>query len=253
MHRTARIKLRSPILIAIVCALSCAGPAVAMAPLIAPTVVIAGPTKGSPGDLVVLDASGSRDAVGFAWVLADSDKTFLEVENGRKIVFASGSPGRYTFVAVGANADSSGKPSVAVAKHVLTIGDPGPPPNPVPPNPDPPLPPGKYGLATFARDNAAGVALDATNKKSTALSLANSFESIASTIAAGALKDAAAIITATQSNNAAALGAYRPSWQPWGEQLRQKLNTLSESRQLVSTEDYATAWREIATGLRAVK
>jgi hypothetical protein len=226
--------------------------------LVAPPVaVIVGPERGNPGDLIVLDATQSRDAVGFAWVLADGDKTFLEVDNGRKVVFATGTAGRYTFVLIAANAQADGKPQVAVARHVLTVGEPQPnpnPPNPDPPGPQPnPLPPGKYGLASFARDAAAGVQLVAAERARTAVALAGSFDSIASTIAAGAIKTPADAIGATQANNITALGSARDAWRPWAEALRVKLNTLSDSGQMSSMDDYIVAWREISTGLRAVK
>jgi hypothetical protein len=189
--------------------------------------------------------------------LADGDKTFLEVDNGRKVVFATGTAGRYTFVLVAANAQADGKPQVAVARHVLTVGDPQPnpiPPNPNPPGPQPdPLPPGKYGLASFTRDAAAGVPLSATERVRTAAALAGSFDSIASTIAAGAIKTQADAIAATQANNITALGSAREAWRPWAESLRVKLNALSESGQLATMDDYITAWREISTGLRAIK
>lgn len=235
-----------------------AGPAAAIAPGSAaggPVAVIAGPSRANPGDLTVLDASGST-AAGFAWVLADSDKTFLEVEQGRKLVFASGTAGKYTFVLVAANADASGRPSVALAKHVLTVGEPGPgpDPNPIPPGPQPdPLPPGKYGLATFARDAAANVQLDGANKNRTAMALAASFDSVAAMIAAGAIKDAQSVIASTQASNITAVGAHRAAWQPWAESLRQKLNSLSDAKQLVSLDDYTLAWREIGVGLRHVR
>ncbi len=227
-----------------------------------PVAVIVGPDRGNPGDLIVLDATQSRDAVGFAWVLADGDKTFLEVDNGRKVVFATGTAGRYTFVLVAANAQADGKPLVAVARHVLTVGDPQPnpnPPGPNPPGPNPPgpqpepLPPGKYGLAAFSRDAAAGVQLAAAERVRTAAALAGSFDSIASTIAAGAIKTPADAIAATQANNITVLGSTRDAWRPWAEALRVRLNSLSEAGQLTGMDDYITAWREISTGLRAVK
>lgn len=216
-----------------------------------PVAVIVGPERGNPGDLIVLDATQSRDAVGFAWVLADGDKTFLEVDNGRKVVFATGTAGRYTFVLVAANAQADGKPQVAVARHVLTVGEPSPNPNPPGPQPDP-LPPGKYGLASFARDAATGVSLAAVERVRTAAALANSFDSIASTIAAGAIKTPGDAIAATQANNITALGSARDAWRPWAEALRVKLNALSDSGQMTAMDDYVAAWREISTGLRAV-
>lgn len=222
---------------------------------VAPTAVIVAPQRANPGDLVVLDATQSRDADGFAWVLADSDKTLLEVEQGRKAVFASGTPGRYTFVLVAASAEKDGKPLVAVARHVLTIGDPQPGPDPQPPTPPEPepLPVGKYGLARLARDRAGEVDQPATQRRASAAALAGSFESIAGAIAAGALRAPTEILAATRAGNVSALGAARPHWEPWAEALRVKLNELADDGQLVQPEEYTIAWREIATGLRAVK
>lgn len=224
-----------------------------------PTAVIAGPTVGSPGDLIVLDASQSTGAAGYAWVLADSDKTFLEVEDGRKAVFATGAAGRYTFVLVAASAAVDGKPQVAIARHRVTVGD--PPPDPIPPDPLPPpnpippdpLPSGKFGLATLARDAAAAVRLASADKQRSAAALAGSFETIASTIAAGALRTPAEIVAATREQNISALALQRTAWEPWADALRRRLNELSDNGQLKSAEDYAVAWREIAAGLKAVR
>jgi hypothetical protein len=108
-------------------------------------------------------------------------------------------------------------------------------------------------LASFSRDAAGNVEQPVSERRAAAQNLANSFESIASMIVAGALKSAADIIAATRANNNTALGTAKRSWEPWAESLRVKLNALSESGQLVEPADYAAAWREIAIGLRAVK
>lgn len=244
-HNTARYTL-------LLCTVLAAG---ALAEASAPKAVITGPTNASPGDLVILKSSASENAVGFAWALIDSDKTFYEPPGSGDAIFACGTPGRYTFALVAANV-VDGKPLVSIAKHTVTLGQPGPGPNPPGPNPGPnpnPLPPGKYGLAQFARDSAAGVALDANAKRSSAAALANSFDSIAATVAAGAITKPEEIIAATKSSNINALGQNRLPWTAWGGALQAKLNQLSESRQMVTPDDHITAWREIAAGLRAVQ
>ena len=61
------------------------------------TCVITGPSKSNPGDLVVLELETNATAI--VWSLGNSDKTFLPVEQGRKVVFASGRQGKYKFTA----------------------------------------------------------------------------------------------------------------------------------------------------------
>ncbi len=102
---------------------------------------IEGPTVALPGDLIVLEATGEHDSV--RWFLGNSPKTFLPVDGGKRVVFASGTPGEYRFFAVGATVDA-GKISLDDDTHTVVIGNPGP--APVPPNPNPtpvpvPVPP----------------------------------------------------------------------------------------------------------------
>lgn len=213
------------------------------------TAVIEGPKKSAPGDLIVLDASKSQ-ANDFAWRLVNSDKAFLPVEAGRKVVFASGQPGIYSFVLAVALADK-----VALTQHDVTIGPPNPPPTPIPPSPPnppgpTPLPPGKYGLATLARDWAPSTA---PSLAANARSLASSFHSIASAIAAGTLTLPVDILAETKTSNRTALGADAAIWQTWFANLATKLQSLSTAGTLATPDDYATAWREIAAGLEAVK
>lgn len=214
--------------------------------------VIDGPRRATVGDLVVLDASSSGGDA-FAWVLVceDARKRLLAVDGGRRCVFASGTPGKYVFVLA---AVTGGELSVTTHTLQVSSAGPSPPPEPEPgPGPLPtPLPDGKYCLAAFARDSASTlVALPPARLRQTAESLANSFASIASAIAAGTLRDASAILTATREANNAALGDDREAWQSWGAGLAKKLQELHEAKRLATANDYKDAWTEIATGLRA--
>jgi hypothetical protein len=103
---------------------------------------IVGPTKSEPGDLIVLDASSSVNVDVYKWMLANSSKSFLPVEGGTKLVFASGTPGDYKFILAVAGLHD-GKADLSVAEHIVTNGRPGPtPPSPpTPPEPNPPTPP----------------------------------------------------------------------------------------------------------------
>lgn len=98
-------------------------------------VKIEAPATAAPGDLVILSAK-AEGALNYSWILANSDKTFLPVENGTKAVFASGAAGKYIFVLSASDATTLGS-----VKHVLTIGQPEPEPDPDPPPPPPPPPP----------------------------------------------------------------------------------------------------------------
>ena len=92
------------------------------------TAVIEGPASAAPGDLVVLDAGSSIGAQKFVWTLVDSDKKFLAVDNGQRVVFASGKPAVYTFLLAVAGLDAEGKADVALVRHTLVIGAPTPKP-----------------------------------------------------------------------------------------------------------------------------
>lgn len=99
-------------------------------------VSIVGPSTALPGDLIVLEAAGTFDSA--KWFLGNSEKTFLPVDGGKRVVFASGASGEYRFFVVAATVDG-GKVSLDDATHVVTIG--GPNPTPTPPSPTPPAPP----------------------------------------------------------------------------------------------------------------
>lgn len=100
------------------------------------SVTIAGPAETSPGDLVILEARGEYE--GIRWILGNSTKSFLPVDDGRRCVFASGAPGEYRFFAVVAQRDGEAT-TLADASFVVRVGGPSPvPPTPTPPTPTPP-------------------------------------------------------------------------------------------------------------------
>lgn len=104
--------------------------------------IIDAPDQVEPGDLVILDASRSTNAEQYSWVLANSNKTFLPVENGRKVVFSAGKAGDYTFILATAGRDDAGGIVLGLLKKTVTVGSPEPPdPKPPTPDPEPPKPP----------------------------------------------------------------------------------------------------------------
>lgn len=94
---------------------------------------IDGPESAAPGDLVILSATAEAKA--YAWTCIPDSKRWLAVDGGRRVVFASGAAGVYTFVLATATGDVP-----AVHQHVVTIGAPPPAPPPNPPPPPPPQP-----------------------------------------------------------------------------------------------------------------
>lgn len=123
------------------------------------TAIISGPTEAAPGDLIILDASQS-DCDARVWLLVGSDKSFLQFEEGKKCVFASGANGEYHFVLSTAKLTDSAA-TIATVKHTVTIGGPLPKPDPTPnpkPEPKPPQPgPELTGLAKQAFDAASSL------------------------------------------------------------------------------------------------
>lgn len=112
-----------------------------------PRAVITGPKESSPGELVILDASQSS-GMGYLWLLVNSEKSFLPVDNGMKCVFSTGTPGTYHFVLVVSGTNPNGGPAAATAAHVLKIAGATPPGPDPPPNPPVPVPtPGKVSGA----------------------------------------------------------------------------------------------------------
>jgi len=102
---------------------------------------IDGPTTAEPGDLVVLSAG--IDAKGYAWTSIPDSKKWMAVDGNRKVVFASGKPGVYTFVLATASGDYP-----CIYQHVVTIGGSAPNP-PQPPTPDPTPAPGAKRQVMF--------------------------------------------------------------------------------------------------------
>lgn len=110
-----------------------------------PRAVITGPKEAQLGDLIVLNG-GESTGTSRLWLLAaaPSPKTFMPVNDGRECVFATGTPGDYTFVLVVAGIGVNGNALAQMATHtVKVLGGQAPVnPTPFPPatNPYPPPP-----------------------------------------------------------------------------------------------------------------
>jgi hypothetical protein len=95
--------------------------------------VINAPEQVNAGDLVILDSSQSVGA-NRIWVTDKSiDGRWVSIEDGKRVFFAIGTPGVYTFQLIVADTDAS----IAQVKHNVRVGNSIPVP-PVPPPVEPP-------------------------------------------------------------------------------------------------------------------
>ncbi len=207
------------------------------------TAVISGPKEVAPGDLVILDASGS-DADSLQWMLANSDKSFLQFEGNKKCVFASGASGRYEFILATAKC-VDGSASVATCRHTLVVGAPIPDPKPHPddPKPDPIIPP-QPNLLTIATA-ARAAAKQSQYQPGEPSRLADHFERIASQT--GALSWTIPQMQAEMKT--AFITTDADASKRW-EKFRQWFRTQTSWN---TPEIAAEAFFEIAKGLRAVE
>jgi hypothetical protein len=149
---------RLPILSALFLLLALCGSALAQLP----RAIVTGPREARCGSLIVLDASEST-GTGRLWLLAVSpeETSFLPVESGIKAIFASPTPGRYTFVLVVSGVNSNGGPAADMATHSVTLsgGTPPQPPGPQPPNPPtPPVNAGRRLIVVLRETESSDVA-----------------------------------------------------------------------------------------------
>jgi hypothetical protein len=86
-------------------------------------------------------------------------------------------------------------------------------------------------------------------RNSDASLLADSFESIASSIAAGVYKDYNSILTATRNANRLAISS-KNEWAPWFAKLASKLEASFSDGSIKTQDQVQLAWREIAYGLK---
>ena len=223
--------------------------------------IIDGPKQALPGDLVVLDASRSQGRA-FHWALLNSGKTFLTFENGRKLVFATGTPQEYVFVLIVGDSDGREKVSVDIAEHRVTVGD--------VPGPSPDLPRGRWGFAQAAYGWVRELVPD--DQRHYAEELAKNFEATAAVIENGeydglpgdeAIKKAnlalqslnRASLKYVDSNNQGDTKVWLPFFAAWQKKADSHNPPTEDHPQsdgtLRSVRDYAQAYKETAAGLKA--
>lgn len=197
-------------------------------------VEIVAPDKVKAGDLVILAADGDADS--FSWQVIPATDNFLQIDDGRRAVFSSGSPGKFMFVLAVAK---DGK--VEVKTHTIQVGGGVPAPTPTPQPTD----------ALSMKIAAWCEAVDSPTKRDDALKLSQSFISVAATISSGAIKTPQEILEVTKTANRVALGdAGVQAWAPFLESLRAELNALGKAGKLDDADAHAELWRAIGEGLK---
>ena len=140
--------------------------------------------------------------------------------------------------------------TVIISTPVIIGEDPGPSPDPAAPEPS--FPEARYNLQKKSYSLATSK-VPATIRKGSAAAVAKSFESMASAVAAGAVKEVDDLLKKTAESNRAAVGANKAAWEPFFKEMQDTLYSLYEGKQMVTASDFAEAWREVAAGLKAVK
>ncbi len=226
------------------------------------TAVISGPKTAEVGDLVILDGSGSSGTA-FRWVLVGSKKTFLQIEGGKKLVFASGTTGEYVFVLVVGGQVQGGGMEVATQEYRLNVGNmpgPQPPPGPEPPpqpppgpGPQPPpqpppgpapVPAGTYGLTKIAYD--AAMQIPASKRAIVGEALADNFEGTSAAIAAGTVRSVNDANKSLGEKNRATTGTDRELWVPVITAFANKMTSL----RLATLAEHQEAYAAFGDGLR---
>jgi len=210
--------------------------------------VITGPSSTQPGDLAIISSQGSSGAA-YKWVVLPKSATgrYFVSESGRQVIFASRTPGDYTFIL--AVADDN---DIALAAFTLRNGTgPGPsPPSPDPVPPQPPEPGPTTPLAEYARQQAIVYALPAEMRTRTAPKLADALERAAATASAGVYATTAAARAGCREASREALGDDTEGWAAWNERIAKRI--AANAAELTTPQDYAAVWRQLASGLRGL-
>ena len=218
------------------------------------------------GELVDLTVSPIKDppkhfvSCSIAWKVFDGDKEKRVREYQDGIFFGAGVvPKRMTalvaitYLYVVKEGDKTAEiatKTVIISSPVIIGEDLGP--DPEPSAPEPSFPEARYNLQKKAYSLATSK-VPAAIRKGSAAAVAKSFESMASAVAAGAVKEVDDLLKKTAESNRAAVGANKAAWEPFFKEMQDTLYSLYESKQMLTATDFAEAWREVAAGLKSVK
>ena len=218
------------------------------------------------GELVDLTVSPIKDppkhfvSCSIAWKVFDGDKEKRVREYQDGIFFGAGVvPKRMTALAAitylyvvkeGDKTTEITTKTVIISSPVIIGEDLDPAPDPAAPEPS--FPEARYNLHKKSYYLAMGK-VPAAIRKGSAAAVAKSFESMASAVAAGAIKEVDDLLRKTAESNRAVVGANKAAWEPFFKEMQDTLYSLYEDKQMVTAADFAEAWREVAAGLKSVK
>lgn len=197
-------------------------------------IVVIAPSEGEVGQLIRINVSGSKGQT-FKWLCIPQDADFEVYDNGKKVCFSSSKVGVYTFIVASANDNELDSKII-----IITIGQ---------PVIEPPLPPNSSLVVNVT--SWVSTLVKSTDKKIEAAKLAASFRAIAVQIDSGDLNDVEKIVTATSAANKAVLKDSINDWVTFLAQLQKELKVQAQAGTLVTVEQHASIWKEIAKGLEA--
>lgn len=212
---------------------------------------ITGPEKIKIGHRCVLKVVDLEDGKrGWVPMNLSNGAEIFTFDKGTTLVFFTGNKsGTYTFLFGYCEDDEE---EIEYLVHELTVEGttvlppPLPPTPPVEPPKPPPAPPGEqFGLITLAKN----LAIANGNGPPESVSLAAAYRAIA----AQSHKDVQSMVSAQKEMNRALLGSNISKWVNWFTALAKSLGSLQKAGKLITLEQNKAAWREIATGLEAVK
>lgn len=195
--------------------------------------------KAAPGDLVVMTCN-APDGAGVVWILGNSDKTFLAVEDSRKCVFASGKSGVYNFFAVTATGTTQ-----SVDRIKVQIGDDVTPPDDDDDDPD--TPPDNQDLPDDF-DNLASKVQSWSKGLPKRKEVGEVYLDTARKLANGehlSINDAAQSLV---ENRRTVLGDDGAKWKSFGEKLTQDFSDRWDEAPMTRGV-VAVYWKTVAAGL----
>jgi hypothetical protein len=198
-------------------------------------IIVEGSQKVKIGQLARLAVTKSAGK-SFKWVVIPEGVDFEVYNNGQNVIFSSGTPGSFTFVVACANGNE-----VDVKIVVIVVGE-GEVVNPIDP-------PGPVVLGLAGKVAEWTKLVTSPTKKVEAAKLSASFAAVQAEIQSGKLTTAEEIIAATKTANQGALGTSLAAWVPCLEKLQLEMKTQAEAGLLVTSEQHAKMWGEIAAGL----
>lgn len=200
--------------------------------------LISGPEKAAVGEIVILDATGSRGQI-FEWQ-PDADCRLKPLDAaGSRVAWIPPAQGEHV-IRLRVLHVAGGALSQAETEYRCSVGI-GPAPGPGP-GPGP-----SSALSAFVRSLAARHATSPAAAVE-ARQLADVYYNVAQAIQGGRLTSRAMVANETLLQTSRVLGQSEPSWQPFFRELDPEVRRRLGPQPLVA--EIAAAWLEIAEGLR---